>query len=81
MRVTLIEAKELLGSFDASLREYAARKLTRQGIKLRKVREAWWWRGVLCSVVYVPCVCCPVRCVCMFVLRGVCAPSPPLKQH
>lgn len=37
-RVTLIEAKELLGSFDASLREYAARKLTRQGIKLRKVR-------------------------------------------
>ncbi|KIY99634.1 NADH dehydrogenase [Monoraphidium neglectum] len=37
MSVTLIEAKELLGSFDASLREYAARKLTRQGIKLRKV--------------------------------------------
>lgn len=36
MRVTLIEAKELLGSFDASLREYAARKLTRQGVKLRK---------------------------------------------
>ncbi|KAI8463743.1 MAG: hypothetical protein J3K34DRAFT_526753 [Monoraphidium minutum] len=36
MRVTIIEAKELLGSFDGSLREYAARKLTRQGIKLRK---------------------------------------------
>jgi hypothetical protein len=33
----MIEAKELLGSFDGSLREYAARKLTRQGIKLRKV--------------------------------------------
>lgn len=36
-RVTMIEAKELLGSFDGSLREYAARKLTRQGIRLRKV--------------------------------------------
>ncbi|GBF90543.1 internal alternative NAD(P)H-ubiquinone oxidoreductase, mitochondrial-like [Raphidocelis subcapitata] len=36
MRVTMIEAKELLGSFDGSLREYAARKLTRQGIRLRK---------------------------------------------
>lgn len=36
MRVTLIEAKELLGSFDGALREYAARKLTRQGVILRK---------------------------------------------
>jgi hypothetical protein len=35
--VTLIEAKELLGTFDGSLREYAARKLVRQGVKLRKV--------------------------------------------
>jgi NADH dehydrogenase FAD-containing subunit len=40
--VTLIEAKELLGSFDGSLREYAARKLVRQGIQLR--------RGVVRSV-------------------------------
>ncbi|GLC44559.1 hypothetical protein PLESTB_000059900 [Pleodorina starrii] len=36
MRVTLVEARELLGSFDASLREYAARKLIRQGVVLRK---------------------------------------------
>lgn len=36
-RVTLVEAKELLGSFDGSLREYAARKLVKQGILLRKV--------------------------------------------
>ncbi|KXZ48051.1 hypothetical protein GPECTOR_30g146 [Gonium pectorale] len=36
MRVTLVEARELLGSFDASLREYAARKLIRRGVVLRK---------------------------------------------
>ena len=36
-RVTLIEGKELLGSFDGSLREYAARKLVRAGVVLRKV--------------------------------------------
>lgn len=28
-QITIIEAKELLGSFDASLREYTARKLTK----------------------------------------------------
>lgn len=37
-RVTVIEAKELLGTFDGSLREYAARKLVSQGVKLRRVR-------------------------------------------
>ncbi|KAF6256151.1 pyridine nucleotide-disulfide oxidoreductase-domain-containing protein, partial [Scenedesmus sp. NREL 46B-D3] len=36
MRVTVVEAKELLGTFDGSLREYAARKLVAQGVKLRK---------------------------------------------
>ncbi|GAX77756.1 hypothetical protein CEUSTIGMA_g5199.t1 [Chlamydomonas eustigma] len=36
MRVTLIEAKEVLGSFDASLREYAASKLTKRGVVLLK---------------------------------------------
>eukprot|EP00775_Hariotina_reticulata_P010169 gene10167-10329_t len=36
MRVTVIEAKELLGTFDGSLREYAARKLIARGVKLRK---------------------------------------------
>ena len=36
-RVTLVEARELLGSFDASLREYAARKLIQGGVLLRKV--------------------------------------------
>lgn len=36
-RVTLIEAQELLGSFDNSLREYAARTLSKQGVVLRKV--------------------------------------------
>jgi hypothetical protein len=39
-RVTVIEAKELLGTFDGSLREYAARKLVAQGVKLRRVRPA-----------------------------------------
>ena len=34
--MTLIEAKELLGSFDTSLREYAARKLIKRGVILRK---------------------------------------------
>ncbi|CAD7695202.1 unnamed protein product [Ostreobium quekettii] len=36
VRVTLIEARELLGSFDASLREYAVRRLAKQGVKLMK---------------------------------------------
>lgn len=36
MRVTIIEANELLGSFDSSLREYAARKLTKEGVQLVK---------------------------------------------
>ena len=35
-RVTLIEGKEILGSFDASLREYAARALVRSGVQLLK---------------------------------------------
>ncbi|KAG2490335.1 hypothetical protein HYH03_011284 [Edaphochlamys debaryana] len=36
MRVTMVEARELLGSFDASLREYAARKLMKRGVVLKK---------------------------------------------
>lgn len=36
-RVTLIEAQQLLGTFDAPLREYAANKLNRQGVHLLKV--------------------------------------------
>jgi NADH:ubiquinone reductase (non-electrogenic) len=39
-RVTVIEAKELLGTFDGSLREYAARKLVAQGVKLRRVSHS-----------------------------------------
>ena len=35
MRITLVEANELLGSFDARLREYAARKLVRKAAALR----------------------------------------------
>ena len=31
-RVTIIEARELLGTFDGSLREYAARQLVAQGV-------------------------------------------------
>lgn len=34
----MIEAKELLGSFDSRLRVYAARKLTQHGVSLQKVR-------------------------------------------
>lgn len=37
IRITLIEGAQLLGSFDARLREYAARKLHDQGIHLVKV--------------------------------------------
>lgn len=33
-RVTLVEAAEVLGSFDARIREYAARKLHKQGVIL-----------------------------------------------
>jgi len=40
IRVTLIEGAQLLGSFDVRLREYAARKLHRQGIRLVKVHPA-----------------------------------------
>ena len=36
-RVTLIEAQQLLGTFDAPLREYAANKLNKQGVHLLKV--------------------------------------------
>ena len=36
MRITLIEARELLGTFDVHLREYAAGKLMRQGVDLRR---------------------------------------------
>ncbi|EFN58862.1 hypothetical protein CHLNCDRAFT_140737 [Chlorella variabilis] len=36
MRITLIEANELLGSFDARLREYTARKLVKEGVQLVK---------------------------------------------
>ena len=44
VQVTVIEANELLGSFDARLREYAARKLVRAGVRLmrgivKEVRE------------------------------------------
>ncbi|KAJ9514051.1 hypothetical protein QJQ45_021142 [Haematococcus lacustris] len=34
--ITLVEAREVLGSFDPSLREYAARKLVQRGVQLRK---------------------------------------------
>ena len=36
-RVTLIEAQQVLGTFDAPLREYAANKLHKQGVHLVKV--------------------------------------------
>lgn len=36
-RVTLIEAQQVLGTFDAPLREYAANKLNNQGVHLMKV--------------------------------------------
>lgn len=36
-RVTLVEANEVLGSFDVRLREYAASKLHKQGVHLIQV--------------------------------------------
>jgi hypothetical protein len=38
--VTLIEAQQVLGTFDAPLREYAANKLNKQGVHLMKV-SSW----------------------------------------
>lgn len=35
--MTLVEANEVLGSFDVRLREYAARKLHKQGVHLIQV--------------------------------------------
>jgi hypothetical protein len=62
-RVTVIEAKELLGTFDGSLREYAARKLVAQGVKLRRVSgfgECWLHVGfvVVCLGVGGCCLLC-----------------------
>ena len=36
--VTLVEGRDILGSFNIKLREYAARHLTRNGVKLVRVR-------------------------------------------
>lgn len=36
LQITVVEAHELLGSFDARLREYAARKLVRAGVHLTR---------------------------------------------
>jgi Pyridine nucleotide-disulphide oxidoreductase len=52
-RVTLVEGRDILGSFNIKLREYAARHLTRNGVKLTKVRA----RGAaqrlhLCQLVF-----------------------------
>lgn len=51
-RVTVIEAKELLGTFDGSLREYAARKLVSQGVKLRRVSGDSWSTHTLLPDLY-----------------------------
>ena len=40
IRVTIVEGMQLLGSFDARLREYAATKLHKQGVSLVKVLAA-----------------------------------------
>ena len=39
-RVTLVEANEVLGTFDVRLREYAAKKLHKAGVHLMQVRFA-----------------------------------------
>jgi NADH:ubiquinone reductase (non-electrogenic) len=33
-QITIVEANELLGSFDTRLREYTARKLVKEGVQL-----------------------------------------------
>lgn len=40
MKVTLVEANEILASFDVSLREYTAQHLQRSGVKLVKVHSS-----------------------------------------
>lgn len=37
IRITLVEGAQLLGTFDVRLREYAARKLHKEGVHLLKV--------------------------------------------
>jgi hypothetical protein len=39
IQITLVEGFQLLGSFDVRLREYAARKLHKQGVHLIKARR------------------------------------------
>lgn len=39
MKVTLVEANQILGSFDVRLREYTAQHLQRIGVRLMKVHS------------------------------------------
>ncbi len=43
IRVTIVEGLQLLGNFDARLREYAADKLHKQGVHLVKVIPMSSW--------------------------------------
>lgn len=66
-RVTVIEAKELLGTFDGSLREYAARKLVAQGVKLRRVRVGVCV-AVACALSAMPCCGAAISLPVMFLI-------------
>ncbi len=51
IRVTIVEGLQLLGNFDARLREYAADKLHKQGVNLVKVpsrlsERLWCFQGM-----------------------------------
>jgi hypothetical protein len=62
IRVTLVEARDILGNFDVRLREYAARHLTRQGVKLVKVgkrRALHWGLLLMCSILTCQTSCSP----------------------
>ena len=56
-RVVVIEASQLLGSFDRRLRQYAANKLIKSGVTLRRgmVKEAFKDHVVL-QVLATPCM-------------------------
>ena len=60
VRITLIEANELLGSFDARLREYAAKKLISAGVHLVKgiVKEVRETELELLDGSVIPFGCC-----------------------
>ncbi len=60
----VVEASQLLGSFDKRLRQYAARKLIKAGVHLRRgmVKEAYAQHLVLQVVCFTNIGCITEKC-------------------